>query len=268
MKKYLGLLKYEMKTFFKDPMSLFFLGYPFLMLLICGFLLPAILDKTASGNTSAQTVSLLISFVVIISLGGYVMGVLLGFSFLDNKDENTLISIAATPITVSGYTNFKVAYSFVLSTLSNLVMIGGLKLFSSDKYVVEYMGVSIRLLDNLSWVSIVLVSLVGSLMVPLVALIVASTAKNKIEGFAFMKTGGLFVMLPLLALLTAFSDWKQYILGIMPNFWFTKPLLCEVLPFSDPSDLPFWAYLLIGTVYMLILAVLTHKVFMKKNNSR
>ncbi|HOP57774.1 MAG TPA: hypothetical protein PLM51_06355, partial [Bacillota bacterium] len=75
------------------------------------------------------------------------------------------------------------------------------------------------------------------------------------------------VMLPLLALLDTFRDWKQYLLGIMPNFWFTKPLLNEILPVSDPSDLPFWAYLAIGTVYMLFLAIITHRMFMKRNES-
>jgi len=267
MKKYLRLLKYEIKSFFKDALSKFFLLYPLLMLFICGFLLPEILDRTASGNENAQTITLLIAFVVIISMGGYVMGVLLGFSLLDNKDENTLISIAASPVTVSGYANFKTCYSYVFAIIANMVMLGGLKLVASDLYVVEYAGVTIRLLDELSWGNIVLITLVGSLMVPTVALIVASIAKNKIEGFAFMKSGGIFVMLPLLALLDTFRDWKQYLLGIMPNFWFTKPLLNEILPVSDPSDLPFWAYLAIGTVYMLFLAIITHRMFMKRNES-
>ncbi|MBN2504124.1 MAG: hypothetical protein JXB20_02150 [Bacilli bacterium] len=264
MKKYWSLLKYEFKTLLKDSMNLFMILYPLLMLFICGFLLPAILERTAAENSNAETITLLIGFTLVLSLGGYVMGAMLGFSLLENKDENTLQNIAATPITVSGYTNFKTVYSFVLSFFGNMVMVGGLKLIASNRYELVYGGVTIRLLDQLSWGNVVIFSLVSSLMVPTIGLVISSIAKNKIEGFAFMKSGGLIIMIPLLALLNTFMDWKQYFLGIAPNFWVIKPLLNEVLLLDNASDLPFWLYMLIGAVYMIVLAIVTQKMFLKK----
>ncbi len=264
MKKYWGLLKYEFKTMLKDSMNSIMLFFPFIMLFICGFLLPAILEKTAGGNENATTITLLIGFVMALSMGSYIMGALLGFSLLENKDENTLQNIAASPITVSGYASFKIVYTYVMAIFSNLIMVGGLKLLASDAYEVVYGGVTIRLLDQLSWGNVVVFTLVSSLIVPTIALVIASIAKNKIEGFAFMKSGGLLIMIPMLALLNVFKDGKQYILGFTPNFWVIKPLLNQVLASNETSDLPYWAYMVIGAGYMIMLGAITLKLFLKR----
>ncbi len=264
MKKYVGLLKYELKTILKNSMSVFMLVYPLLMLFICGFLIPGILDKTADAQSNGSTVTLLIAFVLILTIGGFVLGAMLGFALIENKDENTLQNIAVTPITVSGYATFKIIYTYVISVIANFVMIGGLKLLASDSYVVVYNNVTIGLLDNITYIQILILSVVTSLFVPTIALVIAAIAKNKIEGFAFMKSSGIIIMIPMLALLNIFKDGKQYILGLAPNFWPTKALLNQALNSNEPSDISFALYLIIGAVYMLILAFISLKAFLKK----
>ena len=160
MKKYYNLLRYELKTIVKDPMGIFMLIYPFMMLGIIGFLLPAILERTNTGGAGAMY-ALLAGFAFALSAGGFIMGALLGFSLLENKDEKTMLSIAVTPITVSGYALFKIAYAYVMAIVCNLIMAAGLKLFASDAYVV---GI-IRLWDNISYFQIFIFSVVNSLMV-------------------------------------------------------------------------------------------------------
>mgnify|MGYP000892654358 CR=1 FL=1 len=264
MKKYFGLFKYEIKTIVKDMMNLFIFLYPVLMLFICGYLLPAIISKTSSDNPNAQAIALLIGFVLLISIGGFMMGAMLGFSLLDNRDENTLSNIAVSPITVSGYATFKIIYTYILSILGNIFMVGGIKLLASDSYVVNYGGVTIGLFDNISYGYIIFFSVVSSLIVPFVALILGAIAKNKIEGFALVKGGGLFVMIPMLILLDSFQDAKQYIFGIFPNFWPMKALLNLALNSQNDANLNFWIYMLIGTIYPLILGYFALKGFVKK----
>lgn len=264
MEKYMSLLKYEFKTILKDSMNAVILVYPLIILFITAFLLPGIVDKTADPGGDGASVSLLIGFMLSLSLGGFIMGVLLGFSLLENKDENTIMNIQATPIALSGYTLFKTIYVYVLAIFSNLIMVGGLKLFASDKYVVEYGDMTIRLLDAIGIWDIVAFSVVSSLIVPTVALLLASIAKNKVEGFAFMKSSALFILIPMLSLLSAFQDGKQYILGILPNFWTIKPLLNEALSLSHGSDLSFYVYLLIGALYSLALSALCLRFFLKR----
>ncbi len=264
MKKYGKLLKYELKTILKDPMNAFVLFYPFLMLGICGWLLPAILERSGAA-TNARAITLLIGFVVAISLGGYMMGALLGFSLLENKDEKTLWSIAVTPVTVSGYALFKTIYAFVFAVLGNIVMCAGLKLFASEAYTIEYMGLTIGLFDKITYVHILLFSVVSSLIVPFIGAVFAGFARNKIEGFAYIKTGAIIVMIPMLSILNSLQDWRQYFLGIAPNFWPVKALLNLAMSSSNTANIDFWAYLLIGTIYPLALGAFAMRTFVRKS---
>ncbi|MDD3122272.1 MAG: hypothetical protein PHC62_02020 [Candidatus Izemoplasmatales bacterium] len=266
MKKYLSLLKYEFKTIFKSSMSVFMLLYPVLMLFITGFILPAVLEKTTSANSNATTITLLIGFVLTLSMGGFLMGAMLGFSLIENKDENTLINIATTPVTVSGYTTFKVIYTTILAFFANLVLIGGLKLIASNKYIIVFMGNTIRLLDRISIGQMLIFAVVASLVVPMIALVIGAIAKNKVEGFAFMKSSGIIIMIPLLALLNTFQDWKQYLLGIVPNFWAVKALLNLVLDSQDSSNLSFNMYMVIGGIITLIIGYISFRFFVRKSN--
>ncbi|MFA6889909.1 MAG: hypothetical protein WCQ80_02675, partial [Bacilli bacterium] len=151
MKKYTKLLKYELKTILKDRLNLFILVYPVLMLFIMGFILPQILNKMGSLHTEGASLGLLIGYTVTLSIGGYVAGGLLGFLILEHKDESTLLSIAVTPMSLSGYLTFKMIYTTIISILGNFVLLGGLKLIASDAYEIHYGGVVIGLLDSLDF---------------------------------------------------------------------------------------------------------------------
>lgn len=268
MKKYAVLLKYEMKTIIKDPMNFFMVFFPLMMLAICAYLLPAVLKATTTPDSAASAYTLLIGFTVILAMGGYISGAMLGFSLLDNKDENTLLNIAVTPITISGYAIFKITYSFVLSVVSNIVMLFGLKWLASDAYVITMMGIEIRLLDSISYGEALMFSLVASLLVPAIAMIIVSVAKNKIEGFAVMKGGGLFIMIPMLAIMEYFQGGKQYLFGILPNFWTFKAILNESMGYSSAANLPFWAYMMVGAIYTILISILSLRLFLKKVNMK
>ncbi len=266
MKKYLSLLRYEFKTIVKERMNVFMLFYPFLMLVITAYLLPAIIAKTGAGDSQGTAITLLIAFVMLLGVGGYVMGAMLGFSLLENRDEKTILNISVTPITVSGYVVFKVIYTYVLSFLGNLIMVGGLKLLASDKYVVTFGGQTIGLLDNFDLGRIIIFALVNSFLVPVVAAIVGGFAKNKIEGFAMMKTGALFIMIPDLTLIPELQGGWQYVLGITPNFWGLKAMLNLATNNGNAANLGYYGYMAIGVVYQLIITVFALRMLVKKSS--
>lgn len=264
MKKYLHLLGYEMRTLLRDPLNLFMLFYPLFMLFLTGWLLPTSLHRAGLDTTShAYALTMLIEFVMVLAIGGFAMGILLGFSLLENKDEQTILSIAVTPIKVSGYILFKTVYAYVFSIVGNLVMLFGIQLFAHDAYSFQYGNLMFGF-DNISGLDIFAFSLVASLLVPSIGALTAAISRNKIEGFAFMKSGGLLFMIPALVLLNAFSGWKQYLLGFAPNFWPLKGLLNLALGSQDASDLPYWAYLVIGAGYMVFLGGIAIRFFIKK----
>lgn len=264
MKKYLHLLKYEMKTLFKDSFSMFTIIYPLVMLLIAGLIVPtAIKDDT---NPQTAAVILLVVLTVAFAVGAFVAGAMLAFLIIENKDEKTILSISVTPIEVKGYIWFKMVYTYVMSLCSNFIIIAGLKWFANDAYTIEYGGVTIALLENISWGHILAFIFVNSMIVPSVALLIAALSKNKIEGFAFVKSSGIFIMIPILSFIPYFQDWKQYLLGIMPNFWPIKAILNVALGNFGQNNLPFVWYLVIGASYFILIAFASLKLFMKKAN--
>lgn len=266
MKKYLSLLKYEFKTIIKDPTNLMMVLYPFLVLFIVGVIMPLAMDKVDNKNAAATT--LLILLAAVLAVGVFVIGALLGFSLIENKDEKTILSICVTPVKVEGYTIFKVVYTYVFSFIGNLVIVGGLKIIAKDTFVIETGAEPIYLLNNLSWLQIVIFALVNSLFVPAIALIIGGVAKNKIEAFAMMKSSGFMIMIPALTLLNFFKDWKQYLLGFAPNFWPIKAMLNEAMGelATHSSNLNYYLYMVIGTIYFLFLSIVSLRFFIKKIN--
>jgi hypothetical protein len=119
-------------------------------------------------------------------------------------------------------------------------------------------------LKEIANLDIVLFSVVSSLMTPTAGVLMAAIAKNKIVGFALIKSGGILFMIPLLILLDGFSDWKQFILGLAPNFWAVKGFYNLALQLEGTYDLSFGLYLLIGSIYLIIIATLSIRWFVKR----
>lgn len=260
MKKYFSLLSYELKNLFKDKMNMFMIFYPFLMLFITGFLAPKIVSQ--SNDPLSSMYILIIMFMFSLVIGCFVGGILLGFSLLDNKDEKTFNSISVTPASIKGYVLFKSVYCTVFSFLSNLIMLFGLKIFAREAYTVEILNMNI--IDNISVPQVFIFSLVNSLITPAIALAIAAIAKNKVEGFVFVKAGGMLLMLPILLMLDAFKGLGQYFLGILPNFWSVKAIFNIAINDTSANNLPFMVYMVIGGVFSILISIYFYSIFRKK----
>lgn len=261
--KYLKLLQFELKNIIKDKMNMFMLLYPILLVFIMGFMLPI----TTKGLTQAEiATSFPFIFIIILCIGPLIGGMLMGFSVIENKDEKTLNTIAVTPIALKGYLVFKSVYSAVISFFGTLVMILGIQFFAHSHYITfnPTTLTFVSIFDLLSFWHILLFSFTCALITPAVGLVLGAFAKNKVEGIVFIKSAGMVLMLPALALLNAFSGLNQYFLGIFPNFWFVKAIQNIVLFDSSDYNLPFYGYLAIGFVYTSLLCYLSYKIFKKR----
>jgi fluoroquinolone transport system permease protein len=267
MKPYLKLIRYEFKTLLKDPMNGFMFVYPIFMLFMVGFIIPTIFTRSGIDTEgAAYSFAMILIFIIVLAIGGFISGSLLAFSLLENKDEQTIKAIAVTPITVRGYIVFKSIYTFIIGVFGNLVMILGIQWFFSDAFTFSYNGLLFGI-QNVSLVQVLLFSAVSSLLTPTVGALIAAIAKNKIEGFALMKSAGIVVFVPGLILLPTFNDWKQYLLGIVPNFWPVKAFVNEAFATSNPSDLSFEGYMFVGALWMLIVATLSIYFFIKRSGA-
>lgn len=263
MDKYLHLIKYELKNTIRDRMTLFLLMFPFVILLISIFLIPRLL-LIADANTAGAMYGAMIAFITLISMGVFIIASLLAFILLDRKDEKTLVTIAATPLSVAGYIKFQTVYYYIITIIINLVVLVGTKLFASDAYAFEMNGVSVSLFGDLTYDKIFAFSIVSGLYMPALGLALSALANNKIEGFAYVKMSGFLMFIPILAILNTFSGGMQYVLGVTPNFWAIKGLLISVMPISHSSDMNFWMYMLIGAIYGILLNIPAYKFFINR----
>lgn len=256
------MLKYEFKNIVRDKMTLLLLVYPLLIIMVGAYLIPALLDNYATGGGS-QTTGITIIIIVFASIAPFITAAMLGFNLLDHRDENTLNTIRVTPLSLRGYIVFKGIYGYLLSVFASFFSLFGVKHLSGDGYMLGGMN----LWDSFAWTDMLLFALVASLFTPLFALALGALAKNKIEGFAYMKSSGLFIMAPVLSVLASMQDYKQYLLGVVPIFWPVKGLLVSADLLNHDANLSVGAYYLVGIIYMSVLTLVLYKWFEKRTQS-
>ncbi len=260
MSKYLSLLRYEARTIVREPVNLYMCLFPALVLLLSTVVFPMILQSLDPIRGAMLKAITLVMVVMILAFGSFFLAALATFLLLEQKDENTLHTIAVTPVGASGYLRFKMTYVYLMSVVGNIVILLGTKLIAGDKYTV----LGIPLLDGVNLADIIAFSAVNALLTPAMGLLQSAFARNKVEGFALIKGTGILALAPALMTLEAFQGNLQYVLGIFPNFWAIKGLLVKLMPVHFGADLSYSANLLIGAAYNGILAIVAYRFFLKK----
>ena len=258
MNVYKRLFSYEIKNIFRDNMTATMVVYPLVMTLFGAYLIPLIIDQFDVGP-GVFTASIII-LIVLASLAPMLAGSMLGFLLLDHKDENTLDSLRVTPVSLTHYLTFKSIYTYGLSVLSSLVILYGVKYLSGDGYT--YLGSNVW--QSITPLSIVTFSVVSALFAPVFGLLIATLGNNKIEGFAYLKSLGILILVPALVTLDVLQDIRQYALGIVPTFWPVKGLLESASLTDNAANLSSAWYSVIGTVYLIGLCVLFIRLFIRR----
>jgi fluoroquinolone transport system permease protein len=260
MNKYLALLRYETKTIVRTPINLFMCLFPVVILLLAAFVFPLIFRSMNPADEAALRIAMLLMLVIILAIGSYFLAAMATFLLLEHKDENSLKTIAVTPLGASGYLRFKMAYVYVMAFLGMLLILIGTKYIAGHHYAIG----PLSLFENVSVPEIIAFSAVSTLLVPALALFQGAFAKNKVEGFAFIKGTGLVAVVPVLMVMDVFQGGPQYALGVFPNFWAIKGMMLEFLPIGNAANLSFPFYLLIGAAYSILLIIVAYRLFLKK----
>ena len=234
--------------------------FPLLILGLSTYVFPRIFASMDPVREMAMQMAMLLFLVVILTFGGFFLAAMGTFLLLEHKDEHTLSTIAVTPVGAGGYIRFKMAYIYLMSVLSNIVVLLGTKVLAGEHYSIG--GVS--LFDNLSLAHIISYALISALFAPTLALLQAAFAKNEVEGFAFIKGTGIVAPLPALLVLQTFYGAKQYLLGVFPNFWPTKAVMLKLFPIPASANLSYPLYLIIGGIYSLLILIAAYRFFLKR----
>jgi fluoroquinolone transport system permease protein len=162
-----------------------------------------------------------------------IFGMVIGFLLLDQRDDNTLMALQVTPMSLDGYLAYRVLVPLVLSALMLLA-------------VIPLLG-----LVEVAFVPLLISALTSAALTPLFALFLAAFAANKVQGFALAKGLGI-ILLPALIAYFVPLPW-QLALGLSPVYWPLK--LFWELQAGAPDA---WLYGLVGLAYqgLLLLALL------------
>jgi len=200
---WLRLAAVDAKTLFRDPMLLFMLAAPLLILAALRFAAPyglALLPEDAGPGASA--VAAVVSAVALL-LVPLLPGTMAGLLLLDERDERLVAALAVTPLTKNGYFKYRLSVPFALSAA----------------YAGALPFVSGLLPPEANAFALLPAALSAALLAPAFAVLMGALAANKLEGLAISKLSGWVVFAP--ALLLA-PEPAQWIGALLPTYWIAK----------------------------------------------
>ncbi len=236
---YLSFLVSEFKKIKRDPMMLFMLFSPLFYIMIGRFIIPHL------AQANDFDVMMIADYILVglTLMSPLLYGALLGFSILDDRDDNILNSIRVSPLSINMFLSFRILMTLFLSFLSVMAVI-----YFSDIVIIPFKD-------------IILIAFLASISTPLSAFFINVVANNKIEGFAVMKGFSTVLLIPIIALY--FTDYKELFFAIFPGYWPAK-IISIVIRGEDFSFLSYNIYYIIGIMYIIVLNVIVYRLFLKK----
>lgn len=213
----------------RDAMLRWMIFLPVVITAAVRLLLPAIVSRL-DGWLPLDLEALYAPFMgaLFFLLVPFLWGILSGFLLLDQRDDRTLTALQVTPLPMSHYLIYRLGMPTFLSAVTTLVLF-------------PFAG-----LATLSVTRLAALALLGAPLAPLVALLLAAFAENKVEGLAMSKASGL-LMLPALAAYFLPAPWR-WLAAVAPTFW--TP---EAFWRTTQNGSFFWLYVAGGALYQLLL---------------
>lgn len=135
-------------------------------------------------------------------IGAVLIGVIVGFMLLDEKDDKTITALLVTPVPLNSYLMYRVGAATIIG----------------------FFGVTATMLiinqALLPLWQTLLIAAGASLTAPIAGLFFATFAENKVQGFAMTKFVGVAGMTILLGWFVA--EPLQWLIGLFPPFWVVK----------------------------------------------
>lgn len=192
------LIAADRRVLWRDPLLVWMTAMPIGMALLIRVVVRAVEHPTGGIGFD------LAPYHVVI-MGGYLMsapgiiGFVIGFLLLDERDAGTLRALRVTPLSTRHYLAYRIAGPLVVGTASTLA------------------GYPLAGLTPLSAGTLLPIAAVASLAAPLLALVLAAAAPNKVAGFAVVKVLNGVNLLPIASFFVPTP--VQYAAGVVPTYW-------------------------------------------------
>jgi fluoroquinolone transport system permease protein len=240
MRLTLSLARNDLLSLRRDPLLIYLALVPWLMVLLVRFAVPGLTVWLWEGYgvDLVPHYPLIVSFFFIMEIP-MIIGVVMGLLLLDERDDGILTALGVTPVSRGRFLRYRLALMIGLSAAHILIctpLTGMIR--------------PARLLQ------LIPIAVLSSLFAPLLALVMAAFADNKLEGLALMKAFGVLLMGPVAAYFIH-SPWQLF-LGLLPSYWWARAYWA-----MDNSG-EMWAYLSVGTVYHMALILWLMRRFRRR----
>ncbi len=233
MNKIINLTINDFRNIFRDTILTILFFVPVIFIIILRFLLPELLILLPVLNDYV-----LLFLAVLCSITASFPAYIISFIMLDEKDEDILTVFKVMPISPLTFIFYRLAFITLFAFIFNVV-------------IIYFSGISV-----FNWWQILLLSLSFATLAPVIALIIITYARNKIEGVTYFKGLNFILMFAIIGYFIQ-SAWK-YVFGIIPVFWTYQSFLVH-----DSSAL-FIIFTTIATVLQLFLLMLLYRQFRKR----
>ncbi len=227
----------------RDNMLILLLVYPILLAVVARFLVPVIRQATLTPQFDlvAHYPAILIFFVV---LNPFLYGDLLAFTLLDDREQGTIHVIRILPVGIRRYLLVQIVLFMIISILGGMFVIATVPLYP------------ITVIESL------LINVASSFGVPFSMLLVNLLSKNKVEGFAIVKSTGFLMIFPVAALYTPVPFDKLF--AVSPAYF--PGMALDKLANSTAGLVEILPILFVGVVYTLLLSVVLYHFMYKRLN--
>jgi fluoroquinolone transport system permease protein len=232
----------DRRLLWRDPLLKWVLLIPVGLALLLRILIP----RAHEGLLTSASVDIAPYYPLI--MGGYLMtgsgivGMVVGFLLLDERDTRTLAALRVTPVSIRRYLLYRVSGPVLVATATTLLGYG-------------LIGIVPLPLGQL-----LAIAVVASTWAPLTALVLAVAAPNKVAGMAAAKAFNTLNLLPIAAYWLPTP--LQYLAGIIPAYWPMRAF------WSAAAGEPFVAYLGVGVLTGVLAVVTAIRLFERQLSRR
>jgi len=193
-----ALMSADSRLLWRDPLLGWMLLLPIALALLLRVLVPRVDIMLAANDVAIAPYLPLI-------MGGYLMtapgiaGMVTGFLLLDERDAHTLDALRVSPVSMRVYLAYRITLPLLIGTTAAIA------------------GYLLADISPLPFRSLLVIALVAAPSAPIIALVLATVAPNKVAGFALVKVLNGINLLPIAAFFLPLP--LQYLAGIFPTYW-------------------------------------------------
>ncbi len=221
----------------RDPLLRWTILLPVLLALAARWVFPSMLARLgALSGTNLLPFYPPIMGVALLLLPSLLVGMVVGFLLLDQRDDQTLLALQVTPLPLGTYLAYRIAMPLLLSVLVSAV------------------ALPLAGLAGTRPLPLLAAALAAAPLAPIAALFLAAFAGNKVQGFALTKVSGVLLLPPLVAYFIE-SGW-QFAFGVLPTYWPAR-----VLWAAQAGEPGIGIYLVVGLAYQAALLALLLRRF-------